>query len=104
MRNLALELLRAGLALLIIPVMPMAHLRWGEECPGGGPSGFAFIFVFIATGIIAAIAFGVVGSIGQYLLRRRAPSATIALDLMLFAAIACGLVYLGTTAEYVETS
>jgi hypothetical protein len=102
-RHLLLLLFRVLLSLGVVYALPFSHAQWGEEYPGDGQEGFAFIIIFLAIGCLAALFYLVVGSIGQHLWRRRPARVTVIVDAVLFAVLAALLVYGGVTATYQDS-
>jgi hypothetical protein len=79
-------------------VLPIAYAKWGASYPGDGQQAFGVLIVFGAIGVLAALGYFAVGSLGQLLLRRRTLRASIVLDLVLFAVLTAVLAYGGVTA------
>jgi hypothetical protein len=95
-------LLRLVLALLIALALPLSHNIWGDPYPGDGQKGFGVLVMLAVYGMGIAAAYVVVGSIGQFFLRRKAFRISLLLDASLFALITLILVIAGVTAKYGE--
>jgi hypothetical protein len=80
--------------------MPLAHLQWGNSYPGDGQQASGFIIVFAAIGLVAGAIFLLIGSLGQFLLRKRPLPFTVLADLGLFLAFAAVLVLAAVSARY----
>lgn len=102
-RHVTLVLVRLLLATGVVCALPFAHMKWGETYSGDGQQGFGFIVVFLLIGSAAAAVYLGLGSLAQFLLRRRAVRFTVLVDLGLFALFAGVLVYGGVTARYGDT-
>jgi len=100
---LRLVALRVVLSGGVLVALPFSNLQWGASYPGGGPDALAFIGIFGFIGLLAALLFVAVGSLAQFLLRRRAPRYTVLVDVVLFLAFAGALSYAGVTARYTDT-
>ena len=96
--------LRVVLAFGVFIALPISHMYWGALYPGDGQQASGFIMIFAVIGIMAAVLFAALGSLVQFLLRKRSPRLTVLVDLGLFLAFAGILVYGGVTAEYGDTS
>jgi len=99
-RHVTLILGRLLLAAGVVYALPFAHMKWGENYPGDGQQGFGFIIVFLLIGVAAAALYLGLGSLAQFLLRRRAIRYTVLVDLGLFVLFAGVLVCGGVTARY----
>jgi hypothetical protein len=99
-RHILLALFRLLLAVGVIYALPFSHTKWGETYPGDGQQGFGFIIVFILIGLVAAAVFVGLGSLVQFLLRKRPVRLTVFADLGLFLIFAGVLIYGGVTARY----
>ena len=102
-RHILLALFRLLLALGVIYALPFSHLKWGERYPGDGQQGFGFIIIFIVIGFAAAAVFVGLGSLGQFLFRKRSARFTVFTDLALFLVFAGVLIYAGVSARYQDT-
>ncbi len=102
-RHIMLALLRVLLAVGVVYALPLSHAQWGETYPGDGQQGFGFIIIFMIVGLVAAALFVGLGSLGQFLLRRRPARLTVFTDLALFLLFAGVLVYGGVTARYSDS-
>lgn len=100
MANFLQILLRLVLALLIALALPISHNIWGDPYPGDGQKGFGVLMMLAVYGMGIASAYVVVGTIGQFFLRRKAFRISLLLDISLFALIALILVIGGVTAKY----
>jgi hypothetical protein len=103
-RHLLLAAARLALACALVPVLPWSHNTWGETPPGDGQEAMAFQLVYLGVGFAAAALFAALGSLGQFLLRRRPAALSLAIDLALFALAAAALAYGGITAHYGATA
>jgi hypothetical protein len=99
-QHVLLAALRVALALGIFIALPFSHMQWGASYPADGQLAFGFIAIFTVIGLVAAFFFVSLGSLAQFLLRRRSPRFTVLVDLGLFLAFAGVLVYGGVTAKY----
>lgn len=104
MRHIQLLLLRLLPAAGVVLSLPLSHALWGTSYPGDGQQEFGFIIIFTLIGIGAAALFYLLGSLGQFLLRRRPTYLTILTDLSLFCIIAGSLIYSGVTARYIDST
>ena len=102
-RHVLLVLLRLLIAVGIVFALPLSHLQWGERYPGDGQQAFGFIAIFIAIGFVAAGFFLGLGSLGQFLLRRRPSFFTALTDLALCVGFSGVLIYGGITAKYKDS-
>jgi hypothetical protein len=102
-RHVLLALFRLLLAAGVVYALPYSHSQWGESYPGDGQQAFGFIIIFTVIGLAAAIVFVGLGSIGQFLLRRRTARFTMFADLGLFLLFVGVLIYGGITAKYNDT-
>jgi len=102
-RQILLTLFRLLLALGVVYALPLSHARWGEQYPGDGQQAFGFIIIFFVIGLVAAALFVGLGSLGQFLLRKRSARFTVFTDLALFLVFAGVLIYGGVTARYNDT-
>ena len=103
-RHIFHALFRTALAVGVLIALPFSHMQWGQAYPGDGQRAFGFIVIFLVIGVVAALLFFFLGSLAQYLFRRRSPLYTVLVDVGLFVAFAGVLVYAGLTARYGETS
>jgi hypothetical protein len=103
-RHLALALLRVLLAIGIVYALPFSHAQWGASYPGDGQQAVGFVVIFMVIGVMAATLFLVLGSLCQFLLRRRQPWLTLLVDVGLFLVLAGGLAYAGATATYEDSN
>jgi hypothetical protein len=95
-------LLRLVLALVIALALPLSHDIWGEPYPGDGQKGFGVLMMLAVYGMGIASAYVVLGSIGQFFLRRKAFRISLLFDVSLFALITLILVIAGVQAKYGE--
>lgn len=95
--------LRLLLASCVVFTLPFAHSQWGETPSGDGQVAFGFLVIFGLIGFAAAALFLGLGSLGQFLLRKKAPRFTIFSDLTLFLLFAAVLIFGGVTAKYNDT-
>ena len=102
-RHISLALFRLLLALGLVYALPLSHAKWGEEYPGDGQQGFGFIIIFFVIGLAAAVVFVGLGSLGQFLIRKRSARFTVFTDLTLFLVFAGVLIYGGVSARYNDT-
>ena len=102
-RHVLLAVLRVALAVGVLIALPYSHMQWGASYPGDGQQASGFIAIFAVIGFVAAVLFFALGSLAQFLLRRRSPPFTVLVDLGLFLAFAGVLVYGGVTAKYNDT-
>jgi hypothetical protein len=102
-RQFVLILIRLLLAILVVCALPFSHLTWGEKYPGDGQQAFGFVMTFAVIGIAAAALYFGLGSLSQFLLRRRAVRYSLLVDLGLFVLFAGVLAYGGVTARYHDT-
>jgi hypothetical protein len=93
-------LLRIFLTFIIMLVLPLSHHLWGEPYPGDGQKGFGILMMLAVFGMAVATVYFLVGSMGQFLLRRRSFQIAVKLDLILFVLIALVLAIAGVTARY----
>ena len=91
------------LALGVAYALPLSHARWGEQYPGDGQQAFGFTIIFFVMGLAAAAVFVGLGSLGQFLFRRRSARFTVFTDLALFLAFSGALIYGGVSARYHDT-
>ena len=98
-----LVVLRVVLSLGVLIALPFSNMQWGASYPGGGPDALAFIGIFAGIGLLAALLFVAVGSLAQFLLRKRAPRYTVLIDVGLCIAFVGALAYAGVTARYTDT-
>src|SRR5438046_4485156 len=99
-RHIMLALLRVLLAVGLVFALPFSHAQWGSSYPGDGQQAFGFIVIFTIIGLAGAAVFVSLGSLGQFLLRRRPARLTVFTDLGLFLLFAGVLVYGGVTVRY----
>jgi len=99
-RHILSALFRLLLAVGVVYALPFSHAKWGESYPGDGQQAFGFIIVFMLIGFVAAVVFFGVGSLCQFLFRKRPVRFTVFTDLVLFLVFAGVLVYGGVTARY----
>ena len=99
-RHILHAVLRLALAVGVFIALPFSHIQWGAPYPGDGQRAFGFIAIFALIGLVAAVLFVALGSLAQFLLRRRSPLSTVLVDVGLFVAFAGVLVYGGLTAKY----
>ena len=99
-RHFILVLLRLLLAVVVVYALPEAHLRWGQRYHGDGQQAFGFIIAFFVIGFAAAAVFVGLGSLGQFLLRKRSARLTVFTDLALFLVFTSALIYGGVSARY----
>lgn len=99
-RHILLVLLRLLLAIGVVAALPYSHLQWGEPYPGEGQQAFGIIMIFFVIGEGAAAVFVGLGSLGQFLLRRRPVRLTVLTDFCLFLLFTGVLIYAGLTATY----
>lgn len=99
-RHIFLGVFRLLLATGVLLALPFGHARWGEPYPGDGQDAFGMLIVLALFGLGAAAVCVGVGSLSQYLLRRRRPGLTVLADVILFALFAGVLAYAGATAKY----
>ena len=99
-RHILHAVLRVALAVGVLIALPFSHMQWGEPYPGDGQKAFGFIAIFVVIGLVAAVLFVALGSLAQFLLRKRSPLYTVLVDVGLFVAFAGALVYGGLTAKY----
>lgn len=99
-RHVLLVLLRVLLAFGVVFAMPFSHAQWGQDYPGDGQVAFGFIIIFTVIGFAAAALFLTLGSLFQFLLRKRQPRFTVFTDLGLFVVVSGLLIYGGVTAKY----
>jgi hypothetical protein len=102
-RHVLLALFRLLLALGVAYALPLSHARWGERYPGDGQQAFGFIIIFFVMGLTAAAVFVGLGSLGQFLFRKRSARFTVFTDLALFLAFTGVLIYGGMSARYHDT-
>lgn len=101
-RNFLLVLLRVLLAPGVVYALPLSHIKWGNDYPGDG-NALGFILIFKAIGFVAAAVFLSVGSLCQFLLRKRRSKFTVFTDLGLFLLLSGLLIYSGVTAKYKDS-
>jgi hypothetical protein len=99
-----LAVLRFAQAVGVFIALPLSHLHWGESYPGDGQKSIGFIMIFMVIGSLAAILFVALGSLAQFLLRKRSSLYTALVDVGLFVAFAGFLVHAGVTAKYSDSS
>ena len=97
-----LAVLRVVLSVGVLIALPFSNMQWGESYPGGGPDALAFIGIFAGIGLLAALLFVAVGSLAQFLLRKRPLRYTVLVDVGLCLAFAGVLTYAGVTARYTD--
>src|SRR5579862_1344528 len=103
-RHPKLILLRLLLAIGVVYALPESHLRWGERYPWhDGQQAFGFIISFFIIGMGAALVFVFLGTLAQFLLRKRPARLTVFTDLGLFIVFSGLLVYGGVTARYSDS-
>lgn len=102
-RHVLLAVLRVALAVGVLIALPFSHMQWGASYPGDGQQASGFIVIFAVIGFVAAVCFVALGSLAQFLLRKRYPRFTVLIDLGLFLAFAGVLAYGGVTAKYNDT-
>ena len=102
-RNNSVALLRGILALGVVFALPFSHLMWGKPYPGDGQEAFGFLIIFTFIGMVAAVVFGGLGTLGQFLLRRRETRLTVFVDIGLFLLVSGVLVYGGIKAKYKDS-
>jgi hypothetical protein len=102
-RHILLALFRVLLAPGVVYALPFSHIKWGERYPGDGQQAFGFIIMFFVVGFAAAAVFIGLGSLGQFLFRKRPARFTVFTDLALFLVFAGVLTYGGVTARYEDT-
>lgn len=102
-RHISLALSRLFLALGVVYALPLSHANWGEPYPGDGQQGFGFVITFFVIGLAAGVAFVGLGSLGQYLFRKRSARFTVFTDFALFLVFAGVLIYGGVSARYQDT-
>ncbi len=83
-----------------MPTLPLSHAYWGQPYPGDGQKGFGILMMLALFGMAVAAVYLVLGSVGQFMLRRRAFRASLLLDLTLFVLISLILAIVGVTAKY----
>ena len=102
-RHVLLAIFRVLLALGIVYALPFSHARWGAPYPGDGQQAFGFVVIFILIGLLAAAVFVGLGSLGQFLLRKRAARFTAFADAALFLVFSGFLILGGVSARYRDT-
>ena len=102
-RHVLLAVLRVALSVGVLIALPYSHMQWGASYPGDGQQASGFIAIFAVVGVFAAVLFAALGSLAQFLLRRRSPRLTVLVDFGLFLAFAGVLVYGGVTVKYNDT-
>ena len=102
-RHIMLAALRGLLAVGVLMALPVSHLKWGQPYPGDGQQAFGFIVIFFGIGLGAAFLFFVLGSLAQFVLRKRLARCTMFADLALFLLFVGILIYGGVTAKYQDT-
>lgn len=100
MKHFVLILVRLLLAMVVVCALPFSHVTWGERYPGDGQQAFGFVVAFAVVGMAAAALYFGLGSLSQFLLRRRALRYSLLVDLGLFILFAGVLVYGGVTTRY----
>ena len=103
-RHILLALFRLLLALGVIFALPLSNARWGAQYPGDGQQAFGFILIFFVIGFAAAAVFVGLGSLGQFLFRKRSARFTVFVDLALFLVFAGFLIYGGVRARYEDAT
>jgi hypothetical protein len=101
-RHILLALFRLLLAPGVACALSFSHAQWGERYPGDGQQGFGFLIVFFVIGLAATAVFVGLGSLGQFLLRKRSARFTVFTDLALFLVFAGVLIYGGVSAKYID--
>lgn len=102
-QHVLLAILRVALAGGVLIALPYSHMQWGASYVGDGQQASGFIAIFTVIGLVAAVVFVALGSLAQFLLRRRSPRFTVLVDLGLFLVFAGVLVSGGVTAKYKDT-
>ena len=101
-RHVGHVLLRIALAVPVAIGLPLAHLSWGHRLPEGGPTALGFLITFALIGLGAGVAYLVVGSVAQYLLRRRVACVTVFVDLAVCVVLTGIMAWAGVTASFVD--
>lgn len=99
-RHIMLTLLRLLLAVGVRYALPFSHIQWGMPYPGEGQQAFVIIIIFSIFSLVAAGVFFGLGSLGQFLLRKRPARLTLLTDLGLLLLFTGILVHAGVTARY----
>jgi hypothetical protein len=103
-KHISLALLRLMFAYVVMQSMAFAHARYGAEYPGGGQQADGFVLLFLTVGTAAALVYFVVGSVLQFLMRRRSVYSILLADASLCALFAGALAFAGATASYNQQS
>ncbi len=94
--------LRALFAAGILLALPCSHMAWGNTYPGDGQEALGMILVFAAIGAAVGLAYLSLGTLNQFLLRRKPRRWTVCPDVLVFIALVGLLAYGGITAKYQE--
>ena len=102
-RHLPPILARIPLAVVVTYAMSLSHNWWGGTYPGDGQKAFAFLILFGLIGLGAALTYFVLGSLCQFLLRKRPVRFTWIADGALCGLFTLILLIAGANTHYQET-
>ncbi len=102
-KHTSLILLRLFFAYIVFRAMAFAHVRSGAQYPGDGQQAFGFVAFFLVLGAVAALIYFVLGSMLQFLRRRKSGYSILLVDALLCLLFAGALTFAGATANYTQT-